>query len=112
MTVSGSVESLHTTFFQKENVSPESFMRFADVCCFIFNYVGEKFFTERHSGEISNQEFSNPDSFSLIVVSELLIQTSPSRASCNHPVIILSSPFFSTDDHFDSCNGMSVIPLL
>ncbi len=111
MTVSGSVESLHTTFFQKENISPESFMFFADVCCFIFNYVGEKFFTERHSGEISNQ-FSNPDSFSLIVVSELLIQTAPSRSSCNHPVIILSSPFFSTDDHFDSCNGVSVIPLL
>lgn len=63
MTVSGSVESLHTTFFQKGNVSLESSMCFAEVCCFIFNYVEEKFFTHHHSGEISNQEFSNPDSF-------------------------------------------------
>lgn len=75
-------------------------MRFGDVCYFIFKYVWEKFFADSHSGEISNQDFSNPDSFPLIVVSELLIETAPSRASSNHPVIILSSPFFSTDDHF------------
>jgi len=100
MTVSGSVESQYTTFFQKKTFLQGASCASA-MCVVLYLNVYKRLSSLKVTlGKYLIRSSQIQTVFPLIVVSELLIETAPSRASSNHPVIILSSPFFSTDDHF------------